>query len=79
MLDQALSTGLSLSDSDRETLWKGFFRNALPLLFKNTNWNWIVCEKCEQWLIPPDENNPVGCMFCDNKKLRPIKWEDFRK
>lgn len=74
--EQAMKTGLSLSEEDRETLWKGFFRNALPLLFNIPNWQWMVCEKCKQWSCNLD-SKVDKCVRCDNEDLRPIRWSDF--
>lgn len=72
MLNEAMHVRDELSEDDRESLWKDFFRNALPLLFKNLDgWKWMVCEKCQQWTTGNQ------CM-CGNTELRPIRWEDFR-
>ncbi len=76
MLDQALSDGLSLDEDDREVLWKGFFRNALPLLFKGTRWGWNVCETCQHWLGEDGTGKLKEECFC-GQSMRPIKWSDF--
>lgn len=79
MLEQAMGDGLALDDENSEKLWKGFFRNALPLLFTGTNWDWNVCEKCEHWIGKSSDGTiRETCITC-NGKLRPIKWTDFSK
>jgi len=72
MLDQALHIRDGLDCEGKETLWHGFFRNAMPLLFNGLDhWEWMVCEGCQQWTTGNE------CR-CGNDKLRPIEWDDFR-
>ena len=80
MIDEAMSTVSKMPDNEREKLWYGFFRNALPLLFecaKKSGWDWIVCEKCDCWTS--GKQSVESCIKCGNTDLRPIKWSDFRK